>query len=963
MIIPGPPRPCAAVQRYAPGQRWISAAEPELGLGTVLRVDGRNVQVLFARTGVMRHFAAASAPLVRAAFQAGDRVAANGELLTVQRVEERDGVFHYEGDGRSVPEGALDDVQSISRANDRLVGGRVDDNERYALRLEALERRAAALRDPGYGALSARIDLIPHQLRVAEIASERRPPRVLLADEVGLGKTIEACLVIARLVATGRAGRVLVLVPEALVYQWFVELLRRFNLAFAIFDEERVEAIELEGDGRNPFQDEQLVITDTAFLTSHMERARQVVQAGWDLLVVDEAHHLAWSPEAESPAYVLAEALARRTPGVILLTATPEQLGRSGHFARLRLLDPARFHDLAAYQREAEDYGRLSALAADLIDERAPQGPQRELLETLLASEAEEGAVALLARDDAGSRETLLRRLIDRHGTGRAMFRNRRALVGGFPRRIAHRVVAAADGAEGVALRERWLEEFLGDVADPPTAPPLSYADDPRIAWLDGLLRAHPEHKFLLLTRCQPKLHAIEEALRLRSGVALARFHEGLGIVQRDRNAAHFADPGGARLLLCTEIGSEGRNFQFAHHLVLWDLPLDPDLLEQRIGRLDRIGQRGDVQLHHYAVEGSAQHALARWYAEGLGAFESPPEDGREILKRYGERVVRVARDCARGASEAEAALDALVNETRATHDELAATIAQGRDRLLELATRFDPGADRLREALAAADADAATGDFCVRLLEFYGVTVDDHGRNVLMLDPEMLSTEALQGFDQGPRQATFDRATALAREELLFLRMDHPLVAGALDLLLSSESGNAAFLIDDALPPRSALLEAVYVLECVAPPRLAVDRWLPPLPLRVVVDSRLAERTAYVADARSVARAPERGVDLARYRKVLAALVPPMVGAAEKLAQARAAREAGAATAAAEAQLGTEIGRLEALARVNPGVRPEEIAAARAELMQLREVLPSARARLDSLRFVASADFLALRG
>ena len=250
-----------------------------------------------------------------------------------------------------------------------------------------------------------------------------------------------------------------------------------------------------------------------------------------------------------------------------------------------------------------------------------------------------------------------------------------------------------------------------------------------------------------------------------------------------------------------------------------------------------------------------------------------------------------------------------------------------------------------------------------MRLLEFYGVTVDDHGRNVLMLDPEMLSTEALQGFDQGPRQATFDRATALAREELLFLRMDHPVVAGALDLLLSSEAGNAAFLIDDALPPRSALLEAVYVLECVAPPRLAVERWLPPLPLRVVVDSRLVERAGYVADERSVARAPERGVDLARYRKVLAALVPPMVAATEKLAQARAARAASAAAAVAEAQLGSEIGRLEALARVNPGVRPEEIAAARAELLQLREVLPSARARLDSLRFVASADFLALRG
>ena len=929
----------------------------------MLRVDGRNVQVLFAASGVLRHFAAASAPLVRAAFQAGDRVAANGETLTVERVEEREGVLHYLGDGRSVPEGALDDVQSISRANDRLVSGRVDDNERFGLRLEALERRAAARRDPGYGALSARIDLIPHQLRVAEIASERRPPRVLLADEVGLGKTIEACLVIARLVATGRAGRVLVLVPEALVYQWFVELLRRFNLAFAIFDEERVEAIELEGDGRNPFQDEQLVITDTAFLTSQMERAKQVVQAGWDLLVVDEAHHLAWSPEAESPAYVLVEALARRTPGAILLTATPEQLGRSGHFARLRLLDPARYHDLAAYQREAEDYGRLSALAADLVEDRMPQGAQRALLEDLLAADADDGAVALLARDDAASRQALLRRLIDRHGTGRVMFRNRRAVVGGFPRRVAHLVTVDAEGAEGAALRERWLEEFLGDVAEPPTAPPLSYADDPRIAWLDALLREHPGQKFLLLTRCQPKLHAIEEALRLRSGVALARFHEGLGIVQRDRNAAHFADPNGARLLLCTEIGSEGRNFQFAHHLVLWDLPLDPDLLEQRIGRLDRIGQRGDVHLHHCAVAGSAQQALARWFAEGLQALQTPPEDGREILKRYGERVVRVARDCARGEPEAAAALDALIHETRAAHDELAAAIAQGRDRLLELATRFDPDADRLRDALAAADADAATGDFCVRLLELYGVAVDDLGRNVLALDPEMLATEALQGFDQGPRQATFDRATALAREELTFLRMDHPLVAGALDLLLSAETGNAAFLVDDALPPRSALLEAVFVVECVAPAKLAVDRWLPPLPLRVVVDSRLAERAGYAPDPRSLARAPERGVDLARQRKVLAALVPPMLGAAEKLAHARAAREAAQAVAAAEARLGAEIGRLQALARVNPGVRPQEIEAARAELAQLRTVMPTARARLDALRFIASPDFLQLRG
>src|SRR5688500_13604235 len=225
-------------QRFAPGQRWISNAEPELGLGTVLRIDGRQVQVLYATTGVLRHYATHAAPLTRAAFRPGDRISAHGTTIVVETVADEGGALTYHGGGQSIPEGALDDVQSVSKADDRIVTGRVDPNDAFELRVEALERRAAARSSPAYGVMSARIDLIHHPLRVAEIASARRPPRVLLADEVGLGKTIEACLLVARLVASGRATRVLVLVPEALVYQWFVELLRRFNLSFAIFDEE-----------------------------------------------------------------------------------------------------------------------------------------------------------------------------------------------------------------------------------------------------------------------------------------------------------------------------------------------------------------------------------------------------------------------------------------------------------------------------------------------------------------------------------------------------------------------------------------------------------------------------------------------------------------------------------------------------------------------------------------------------
>src|SRR5262249_1779183 len=157
------------------------------------------------------------------------------------------------------------------------------------------------------------------------------------------GKTIEACLILHRLILTGRIERVLILLPESLVHQWFVELLRRFNLWFHIFDEERCRAIESTGEFDNPFLDDQLVLCSLGFFMKNDHRADQAKSAGWDMVVVDEAHHLTWSPEAASPEYLFVEALGNNTPDLLLLTATPEQLGIASHFARLRLLDPDRF--------------------------------------------------------------------------------------------------------------------------------------------------------------------------------------------------------------------------------------------------------------------------------------------------------------------------------------------------------------------------------------------------------------------------------------------------------------------------------------------------------------------------------------------------------------------------------------------------------------------------------------------
>ncbi len=947
--------------RFVPGQRWISNAEPELGLGTVLRVEGRSVQVLFAKSGVLRQYASHAAPLSRAEFRVGQTVTGQGLGLTIERIHEADGLFEYEGGGKRLREGELDDVQSLSQADERLLTGRVDRPDRFDFRVEALARRAAARRSPAYGLASARIDLIPHQLRVAEIAVNRRPPRVLLADEVGLGKTIEAGMILARLLAAGRVERVLVLLPEPLVYQWFVELLRRFNLKFAIYDEERCEAIEQAGDARNPFEDEQLVISDLAFLTAQAKRASQLLDAPWDLLIIDEAHHLAWSPESASAEYRLVERLAASTPGLILLTATPEQLGRSGHFARLRLLDPARFHDLERHTAEAEGYRRLSQIADALQAGRALDAGERGELAALLADDA--ASLALLDRlaAEPGAAGALLDALIDRHGTGRVMFRNRRAVVGGFPRRVPS--ATPLDGATlDEARRQQLLAEFQSDLQQPPTLAEHDYADDPRLPWLIDLLAAHPHDKFLLICRSQAKVLALEEAVRVRTGIALARFHEGLSIVHRDRNAAYFADPDGARLLICSEIGSEGRNFQFAHHLILWDLPLDPDVLEQRIGRLDRIGQRHAVAIHAAAFTGTAQHALLRWYMDGLDALAQSPADGRVLLKRFGAELTRIAIAHARETLDPDQELEALIAETRAAHEELSALVHAGRDRLLELACAREAREERLRHALAEADADLDADHFVLRLVEQFGIEHEETGPRSVVLDPEYLSTEGFPGLADGPQQATFDRATALAREDLPLLRLDHPMVAGALDLLLEGEQGNAAFLVDDALPPRSVLLEGVFVLECVAERRLAPDRFLPPQPLHVIVDTKLQAREGYRPNGPSLAKAGDRPIDFARYRKYLAKLVPPMLARAEELAGIQARTVTAVARAEMQRVLGGEAARLRALRAVNPGVREDEIAAVEAEIAALDAALPQSRLRLDALRFVCSPDFLALR-
>jgi ATP-dependent helicase HepA len=280
----------------------------------------------------------------------------------------------------------------------------------------------------------------------------------------------------------------------------------------------------------------------------------------------------------------------------------------------------------------------------------------------------------------------------------------------------------------------------------------------------------------------------------------------------------------------------------------------------------------------------------------------------------------------------------------------------------LELAASRDLHADELAQAFTREDNDPSRDAFIQSLLERFGIHAEELGGKVLLLDPQYLSTDALPGFAEGPQAVTFARDVALAREELPLLRLDHPMVLGALDLTLSNEQGNAAFLVDDALPVRSALLQAVFLIECVADRKLDAERFLPPQPIVVTIDTRLAERADFRPSDIGLRKAADRSIEVARYRKFLAKLVPPMLEKADAIAAERAKANVDEALALATDTLDAELSRLLALRAVNPAISEAEIAAVADERTALLQALPGARLRLDAVRFVVSPDFLALR-
>jgi ATP-dependent helicase HepA len=932
------------VSEFTIGQRWISNTEAELGLGIVSAIEHRHITMSFPAAGEQRVYATNNAPLTRVQFRIGEIIRDNdGNSLTIQTMDEEVGYISYtgtdnHGNEQTWGEVELDCFVQFSKPQDRLFSGQIDKIKHFQLRYQTLQQQQKLAHNPARGLMGPRVQLLEHQLYIASEVGRRFAPRVLLADEVGLGKTIEAGLIIHQQLTNGLSNRVLIAVPDTLCHQWLVEMLRRFNLHFTLLDQKRCEAL-LESGQENPFESAQLVLCGISLLTDD-QRLQQALACDWDLLVVDEAHHLEWHPQQQSDSYTSIEQLAAQTAGLLLLTATPEQLGVDGHFARLRLLDPDRYYDLQTFLDEQQNYQPVNELVQHLLQhpESIDNDPQtrQQLVERLGDSINQQ--LDNHKGDLEELRDQLIAQLLDRHGTGRVLFRNTRSAVKGFPHRRLH--------SYGLHAEEGPEEQFID-------------GSNPRVKWLVDWLKQHRRDKVLIICSSAETALDLEMHLNLRAGLRSSAFHEGLSLLERDRAAAYFADmEDGAQVLVCSEIGSEGRNFQFAHNLVMFDLPLNPDLIEQRIGRLDRIGQTQDVDIHVPYLVDTVEELELNWLHQGLNCFESVCPIGQQIYQEFADEL-HDTLNAARSDSHDADMMQELIERTRTRTEETLQQLQQGRDRLLELNSCKPEEAEVLIKALSCIDEEQSLKSYLDDAFDSYGVDCEKHSDTAIVVRPsDHMQTAHFPGLPDEGLTATFLRQQALSREDMHYLTWEHPMVSGVMDMVMSNERGNTSLCTIKLPPlkPGSLLVEGIFQFSCAAPKSLQIQRFVADSSLRLLVDNNLKE-LGHVITVEHVNTLGQQ-IKLATAKQLVQHARNDIERICDHL-EARSKDHLQETLRSAEQKLTAhfdeELNRLKALAEVNPNIRQEEIDHCENLKLAGLHALENSQLRLDAIRVVVA--------
>jgi len=680
------------------GNKLIHPFNPELGVGMVRSVEGRFLRVYFPQAEREMTMAAEASGLRPLVLEPGARAVLleSGEAIEIAEASEDGYVL---ADGRKVDDSEIWPTDIGGDPIDRLCRLQADSPRAFRNRLDGLQ--LMRLREAGgLGSfLGGRIELFPHQLYTALQAVQHERVRWLLADEVGLGKTIEACLILSALVRTGRAQRALILAPSTLTVQWLGELYRKFHQVFVLLDPERIECVARDvGPDANPFEVHPFGVMSLELLASDRRLQRLLSEFELDLIVVDEAHRLPGLAHETG-----LSSLVRDARHALLLTAVPLQADPNSFFHLIHLLHPEIFPDQASF-----------AAALETGEARIP-------------------CTSAVRREE----------------------------LGGLPPR-------APEGVD--------LSSVHSDMRQDPRA---RWIADRVPGWLDA------REKVLVFVHETEVLEKLKGFLEAAARTHVSVFHEGLSTSARDIEIARFRETA-TPILLCSEAGGEGRNFQFCDRMVHFDLPDDPIALEQRIGRLDRIGRSKPVEITYFRCEGEVPD-VARLY-EQLELF-SRPSAGLEAALGGVKPAILAAR-------KTRSPLDA---------SKLRKQIETARHSVLGRSTEvFFADAYRAQEhaadvmARVPEDLESRTREFVLGAANNLGLTVvEKGGKTLYYLElAHAGKVDSLPGVPEGARYlGSFDRKEAIRRDEIDFFASGHPLVEGLLLELEDGRRGRAALL------------------------------------------------------------------------------------------------------------------------------------------------------------------------
>lgn len=981
--------------KIVPGQRFYCETELELGVGRVVAVEAKNVTLEFPAVKEKRIYRIGVASLVRYKLEVGEIARGEKAMLSfpIARVEEENDLYvYYARAGKKMKESELSSKLILRPSNyfSALSANELSSTEEYELREQATQISCTWKGSPVRGMIGPRVDSIPHQFYLCSRAcSGSELPRLMLSDEVGLGKTIEAGMIWHTLRARGRVTRTLILVPESLKHQWMVEMKRRFNHVFTLVDKgflqslsEEEENFSFEGPStvsmkENPFLATNDAICTMEFLMENPPLQEDLLKVTWDLIIVDEAHHLVCEDGFVSKEYKAVEQIMPTTKGALLLTGTPLQLQPESHFNRLKMLDPVRFYDYEKFLAELETYKKI---AADLS--KLPSDPNAKLeMDELRAMLPKNSPIhAWLESETAEVLEAheWIRRIVDAMGTGSVVFRNTRKGVGGFPKRVLKEVVLEPNSTYR-QLVETMCNQDPDHATDYQTNGLLSFPKaavwslDERLAWLKSFLHENPEEKVLLITEDERVLKAIASALmqEFEPGFATCFFEE-MSIEERDRASADFSRKNGATILLSSEIGSEGRNFQFAHRLVLWDLPLDSALVEQRIGRLDRIGQTRDVEIYVPYVKGSGQEVMFRWYNDGLDAFGQPLMNGGEFFIKYTEELLQAVIE---PATFMESFVKDFLPKLKKEVDEVRKLAEKGRDKLLEFNSRNPEAAKKILEDIDCIDNDKSIPDFVLKALKMQGVDSEPASlpESILLTQgdqvedgsiPGMPSTSTLGMTEESATQkimltVTLSRTRAMMHDGIEFLSVEHPLAQGAIDYATANMRGGVACSVwNNSGHAKWMLMEYAFVAEFPTSPEWGLDDVAGPRYLRVVVNGSGEDHSEIIEELARASALDVRDASIPQGNAIMNAKLDYFAHAGFEAAKAIAADKASeiavAVGNAVEERLEAEYRRTRHLSKIRG--TSENAAAlndAKKAIQERKKAVMQNTLRLDAIRLI----------